>query len=149
MTTPSQSVMILYRRRRFINHLFTYLLNYMLKAPSNFVCHFQMELVHCRKKNGLTARHTLTLSCAHSGTDWTKLPPFSGDSEFLDQILVISNQTRHWPGVWPWNKRRSWDAARASVVTSDWREQWTVAKVVVITKTTIHPTVSRHNPPKQ
>ena len=33
MTTHSQRALILYRRRRFVNHLLTYLLTYLLSYP--------------------------------------------------------------------------------------------------------------------
>jgi len=45
MTTHSQRALILYRRRRFINHLLTYLLIYLLKS-----------LVH-RQRAAINAQH--------------------------------------------------------------------------------------------
>ena len=45
MTTHSQRALILYRRRRFINHLLTYLLTYLLKYD-DMLSHFDTILQH-------------------------------------------------------------------------------------------------------
>ena len=47
MTTHSQRALILYRRRRFINHLLTYLLTYKVKAPNSELVIVQLLKSYC------------------------------------------------------------------------------------------------------